>query len=85
MRQFLRVVRVMLLQLWIAATGLLAIVLLQSDNRAARRIAPFVGLAGQPAWIAFTYQADAIGALVLTLGYTLVWMGGCVKVLRGLP
>ena len=76
------VVSAWLLQLWIAATGLVAIVLLQFDNRTARRIAPFVGLAGQPAWIAFTYQADAIGALVLTMAYTLVWMGGCAKVLR---
>ena len=38
------------LQIWIAASGLAAIALLQFGTGRARRWAPFIGLAGQPAW-----------------------------------
>lgn len=71
-----------LLQLYIAATGLAAIVLLQWGGERARRWAPFIGLAGQPAWLWFALRSDAAGVGLVSLAYTLVWAAGCVREAR---
>lgn len=73
----------MLTQLWIAITGVVAVALLQFGSERARAAAPFVGLAGQPAWIAHAMQADALGVAVVVAAYTVLWMVGCVATIRG--
>lgn len=70
------------LQIWIAASGLAAIVLLQFGAPRARRWAPFIGLAGQPAWIWHSIDAHAVGVLVVSAAYTVVWLAGCVREAR---
>lgn len=71
-----------LLQTYIAATGLAAIVLLQWGGARARRWAPFLGLAGQPAWLYFAAESGAAGVGLVSLAYTLVWAAGCVREVR---
>lgn len=66
------------LQIWIAVSGLAAIALLQFGSPRARRCAPFVGLAGQPAWLWYAIDAHAPGVLVVSAAYTVVWLAGCV-------
>lgn len=73
----------MLLQVWIAATGLGAIALLQFGRGDARRWAPFIGLAGQPAWLWHAVDADALGIGMVSAVYTVMWIAGCVKEMRG--
>ena len=70
------------LQIWIAASGLAAIALLQFGSPRARRWAPFIGLAGQPAWLWYAIDAHAPGVLVVSAAYTVVWLAGCVRELR---
>lgn len=70
------------LQIWIAASGLAAIALLQFGTARARRWAPFLGLAGQPAWIWHAIDAHAVGVLVVSAAYTVVWAAGCVREAR---
>lgn len=70
------------LQIWIAASGLAAIALLQFGTPRARRWAPFIGLAGQPAWIWHAIDAHAVGVLVVSVAYTVVWLAGCVREAR---
>ena len=66
-------------QVWIASTGLLAISLLQFGGPTARRWAPFVGLAGQPAWLLHAAESQALGVMLVTAAYTVVWLLGCVS------
>lgn len=70
----------MLTQLWIAITGVVAVALLQFGSERARAAAPFVGLAGQPAWIAHAIDSNALGVSVVVGLYTLLWMAGCAAV-----
>lgn len=72
----------MLIQAWIASTGMVALLMLQFGGLSARRWAPFVGLSAQPAWIIFSMDTQALGVLVITGAYTVVWGAGCVKALR---
>lgn len=39
-----------------------------------RRLAPFVGLAGQPFWFIESLRLGATGMLVATVAYTLVYL-----------
>lgn len=71
-----------LVQFWIAFTGLAAIALLQFGGPGARRAAPFVGLAGQPAWIIHAFSTGALGVILVTGAYTVLWAIGCVKSMR---
>lgn len=70
------------LQICIAASGLIAIALLQFGSARARRAAPFIGLAGQPAWLWYAIDAHAPGVLAVSAAYTVVWLAGCVKEAR---
>lgn len=70
------------LQIWIAASGLAAIALLQFGTTRGRRWAPFIGLAGQPAWIWHAIDAHAVGVLVVSAAYTVVWLAGCIREAR---
>lgn len=67
------------LQTYIAVSGLAAIVMLQWGGARARRWAPAIGLAGQPAWLWFAAQTDAVGVGVVSLAYTFVWAAGCLR------
>lgn len=67
------------LQAWIAASGLTAIALLQFGGARARRWAPFIGLAGQPAWLWHSVDAHALGIGMMSVAYTVVWAAGCVR------
>lgn len=70
------------LQALIAASGLAAIALLQFGSARARRCAPFIGLAGQPAWLWHAIDTHAPGVLIVSAAYTVVWLAGCVGELR---
>lgn len=72
----------LLLQAWITLTGLGAIALLQFGGERARRWAPFVGLAGQPAWLWHAAESQAVGIGVVSAAYTVVWLAGCVREVR---
>lgn len=72
----------MAVQGWILVTGLGAIALLQFGGRRLQRWAPFIGLAGQPAWLWTAVDAQAVGVGVVSAAYTVVWALGCVKELR---
>lgn len=67
--------------IWIMCTGLLSIALLQFGKPWMRAAAPFVGLAGQPAWIVIAMAAGRPGVLVVTAAYTVLWVLGCWKVI----
>lgn len=71
-----------LIQAWILFTGVTALLLTIHGNELGRILAPFIGLAGQPAWVWSAYQADQMGILLVTGAYTLVWLSGCVKSIR---
>lgn len=72
-----------LIQIWIAITGLAAVALLQFGDERQRRAAPWIGLAGQPAWIAHAQQTEALGVAVVVVAYTVLWMVGCVATIGG--
>lgn len=63
-----------MLQLALALFGLSALWMATGRSERARRWAPVVGLCGQPAWLAFAWQAQAWGLLVLSIAYTVVYL-----------
>lgn len=63
-------------QLGIACTGLVAIILTQSQSEKFRRYACLFGLAGQPLWIISAISASQWGILFVNVCYTLAWMKG---------
>ncbi|HRP27459.1 MAG TPA: hypothetical protein PLG77_03395 [Burkholderiaceae bacterium] len=65
-----------------ADTSARAARLAQFGAARARRWAPFLGLAGQPAWIWHAIDAQAVGVLVVSAAYTVVWLAGCVSEMR---
>lgn len=67
---------------YVAITGLLAIMLLTLGNGRAQAWAPFIGLAGQPAWLYLAIEARAPGMAMVTLAYTFVWLAACVRAVR---
>jgi len=66
----------MIIQIIIAITGVVAIFLTQAENKQTQRYACLFGLAGQPFWIATTWESQQWGIFVLTLFYTLAWLKG---------
>lgn len=71
-------------QLVIAATGLMALGLLMGDNRFCKRLAPWIGLVGQPFWLWETWHATQAGMFLLSCGYTLIYLFGCWDSVRSL-
>ena len=74
-----------LLQVALAAFGLVAMWLAMGPSAAGRRWAPVVGLLGQPAWVAFALQAQAPGLLVLSVAWSLVYARGIWVQWRRVP
>ncbi len=66
----------MIEQFAIAATGVTAIFLTQSQSERARRYACLFGLTGQPFWIYAAWDAEQWGVLLLTAFYTVAWAKG---------
>ena len=66
-------------QLLMAVFGLTAIAMAMGGNVRARRWAPIVGLAGQPAWAYFAWSTAAWGLGLLVLAYTCVYLWGIRK------
>jgi hypothetical protein len=66
-------------QIMIAVCGLTALVLLTFGNQTSRMIAPVFGLAGQPFWVMSALDSHQLGVLVVTLAYTLVWIGSALR------
>lgn len=60
-------------QIAIAFFGLLAVWMAMGHDEGRRRYAPLVGLAGQPAWLFYGWQADAWGLLVVAVAYTFIY------------
>jgi hypothetical protein len=67
-----------MIQLFIALFGLLALVMLMSTNPTHRRLGPFVGLLGQPLWLASTWGAQQYGMFALSIAYTLAYAIPCL-------
>jgi hypothetical protein len=65
-----------ILQIMLAGCGLVAMWLATGRSASARRWAPVIGLAGQPAWLAFAVGADAWGLVLLSIAYTGVYARG---------
>lgn len=68
-------------QLGLAFFGMLSLWMAMGDNTRARFWAPWVGLAGQPFWLAFALEVRAAGVnadgLFLTVGcFTVVYLRG---------
>ena len=67
----------MLTQLILAVCGLTALYLATcTESQTARRWAPVVGLAGQPAWLWFAVTSNAWGLSLLSLVYSAVSVRG---------
>ena len=66
----------MLVQLLLAVTGVVAILLTQSTRSDRRKYACLFGLAGQPFWFYSAYTADQWGIFVLCIFYTYAWLTG---------
>jgi len=66
-------------QVAIAFTGLVALLLLTFGGKTARLVAPVFGLAGQPFWLLSAIESNQLGVLVVTLAYTMVWLGSALR------
>lgn len=69
-------VGIVIAQVGIALTGVIAIYLSQSEALARRRYACLFGLAGQPFWLYSALSAEQWGIFTLCLCYTYVWWQG---------
>lgn len=71
----------MIVQLLIAALGLSSVYmsLLMPEGSWARKLAPVVGISGQPLWFYVTWSAKQWGMLVLSLAYTLVYVAAIYR------
>jgi hypothetical protein len=63
-------------QIVIAVFGTLAVWLSQSPEISARRWAPWLGLAAQPAWLYASFKAEQYGITFLAGIYTAAWIRG---------
>lgn len=70
-------------QLFIALFGLTSIWLAMGRNATGRKLAPVIGLAGQPFWAWFAYESNAWGLAALVMAYTLVYLRGVFVQWRG--
>lgn len=68
-----------LVQLAIVLFGVGALFLQYADCPRQRHLAPWLGLAGQPAWIYAAYTSHQWGMLFVTVAYTVGWMRGIWK------
>lgn len=69
-------------QIFIAVFGLSAVYLsMVSESERARRLAPFIGLAGQPFWLYATGSAQQWGMFALCCAYTVVYAKGAHRAL----
>lgn len=75
----------MLEQIAISVFGVSAIWLSQDTKPLLRRIAPVLGLAGQPFWLYSSWTADQWGIFLLSIAYTVAWARGCRNALRHHP
>ena len=64
----------MLIQFLLAVFGLASISFAMGSNPRLRRLAPYIGLAGQVFWAAFAWQSNGWGLGVLVAAYTLVYI-----------
>lgn len=62
-----------IIQFWIACTGLTAVLATQQPIERFKRFAPIFGMLGQPAWLYATWKAGQVGMFVLCCAYTLIW------------
>lgn len=69
----------MIIQTLIVLSGALAVLLTQSSRLSVRRWAPWVGLFGQPFWLAATFSWATWGMFVCSLLYTAIWAYGAWK------
>jgi len=63
-------------QIFIAALGIPAIVLIGRKNRRLRKWGYIFGLAGQPFWVWSSYAAGQWGILILSVLYFFCWGEG---------
>lgn len=63
-------------QIIIALSGAIAILLTQSNTETVRQWACVIGLIGQPFWFYATIKARQWGMLALTCFYTAAWLKG---------
>lgn len=73
-----------LLQILIAITGALSIMLITSPHADVTRVGFIVGLLGQPCWLYCTYKARQWGMFGLTLIFTYSYLRGLFPALPGL-
>jgi hypothetical protein len=71
-----------LAQVFIALFGIGALFMQYSDFPVLRKWAPWVGFAGQPAWIYSAYTGGKWGMLAVTVGYTIGWLRGGIRNMR---
>lgn len=65
-----------MIQLLIALTGGIAILLTQISNQNLRKYAPIFGILGQPFWFYTSYVNGQWGIFVLTIFYAYAWSIG---------
>lgn len=66
-----------MIQFAMAMFGIVALWLATCQRSARlRRWAPVVGLCGQPAWLIYSWQAEAWGLMALSVVYTAVYVRG---------
>ena len=70
-------------QLFIALFGLTSIWLAMGRNVTGRKLAPVIGLIGQPFWFSFALDTKAWGLLALVGAYTVVYLRGALVQWRG--
>ncbi|GGI16396.1 hypothetical protein [Oxalicibacterium faecigallinarum] len=73
-----------LLQILIAITGALAIMLITSPHADVVRVGFIIGLLGQPCWLYCTFKARQWGMFGLTLVFTYSYLRGLFPALPGL-
>ena len=61
-------------QFFIALFGLTAICFAMGAHQGRRKLAPIIGLAGQPFWFAATVPSDQWGMVALCVAYTVVYV-----------
>jgi hypothetical protein len=61
------------IQMAIGFSGAIAIVFALSADRSRQRLAPIIGLLGQPFWLIATFQAMQWGMFSVSVAYTFVW------------
>lgn len=69
----------MILQTMIVITGFLAIWFSQDKNKNLRKLAPIIGLIGQPFWFYSSILAEQYGIFILSILYTLAWTKGLLN------